>query len=221
MRNITKIVLLLIIAFVVYLLWPRTPSLKGFDPAELARLQVLDWQSEKADKGLGAVMTRYKIYTSQYHFAPVSAFRIAQSQGAALEHQKLSREPGAEVEENRALASLTEKYTWIKQQTKGDFNPDALAREEFGWRNLELDENAPPEAATDALARILAGLYGGAAGDFTEVATNLEGARALILKDGAAAADDANPAATAQTAAREAYTLLKEIASVPPAAPAQ
>jgi hypothetical protein len=35
MRPITKILLLVIVAFVVYLLWPRTANMKGFDPVRV------------------------------------------------------------------------------------------------------------------------------------------------------------------------------------------
>ena len=215
MRNITKILLLIVLAFVVYLLWPRTPNLNGFDPAQLARLEIQNWQAQKAGKEFGAVIARYKIFSSQYHFAPISSYRIAQSQADALNHLKLLRQPGADpAEENRTLSALTEKYTWIKQQVKGAFDPDAMARDEFGWRTLELDGGAPNEVAA-SLSRILAGLYGGAAEDFIEPATNLVAARALVFNDDAAAAGGAD----AQTTAQEAYTLLKEIAATPVAAP--
>jgi hypothetical protein len=215
MRNITKILLLIVLAFFVYLLWPRTPNLKGFDPGVLAKLEVQNWQAQKAGKGFDAVIARYKIFSSQYNFSPISAYRIAQSQGDALNHLKLSRQPGGDpAEENRTLSALTEKYTWIKKQAKGTFDPDAMARDEFGWRTLEMD-GAPPDEVAAPLARLLAALYGGAPEDFTEVATSLMSARARIFQDDSAASDE-NPVTAAQTTAQEAYTLLKEIATAPP-----
>jgi hypothetical protein len=221
MRNITKIFLLLVFAFVVYLLWPRTPSLKGFDPVALAKLDVSNWQAQKANKGMGALVARYKIFTSQYQFAPISAFRIAQNQAAALAHLKLALQEGSagEVEEKRTLLLLGEKYTWIREQTKADLDPDTLAREEFAWRSQELNGATVEETAT-SLAGLLASLYGGAAEDYNEVATNLVNARAIIFKD-AAPADGTSPATAAQTTASDAYKLLKEIAQTPPSAPAQ
>jgi len=219
MRNITKILLLIIFAFVVYLLWPRTPDMKAFDPAALAKLEVENWQAQKAGKGFSAVIARYKIFTTQYHFAPISAYRISQSQADALEHLKSSQDQSADpAEENRVLSALTEKYTWIKQQTKGTFDPDAMAREELGWRTLELNK-ASTDEIVGPLTRILAAFYGGAPEDFKQVAGDLISARALIFGD-EAPADDANPTVTAKTTAEEGYKLLKEIAASP-AAPAQ
>jgi hypothetical protein len=219
MRNITKILLLVVVAFVVYLLWPRTGDLKAFNPGELAGLEVQKWQAQKRGKGFDTLMARFKIYSSQYHFSPIAAFRIAQNEGAALAHLKLSAQEGADpAEENHALLALTEKYTAIKKQTKVAIDADAMAREEFSLLTLEMAGAAANDEAAP-LAQILAGLYGGQPGDFADVTTNLVAARALIFNDAAASAV-ANPAATAQATAKEAYGLLKEVATTPPASPA-
>jgi hypothetical protein len=215
MRPITKILLLAVVAFVVFLLWPRTGNMKGFDPTKLAGLEVASWQAQKAEKGFDALKARFKIYSSQYHFDPISAFRIAQNQAAALKSLKLFHEENSDAsEEGRSLAALTEKYLAIKKQAKLEFDADALGREEFAWRTLELDGAAPAEIAAP-LARVLAGLYGGGEADFKDVATHIAAARALIFKGDATTGEP--DVYTAKTTAEEAYKLLSEIANTPPA----
>jgi hypothetical protein len=182
---------------------------------------VASWQAQKAGKSFDALKARYKIYTSQYNFDPISAFRIVQNQGAALNSLKLSREENGDPnEESRSIAALTEKYTWIRKQAKLNFDADAMAREEFAWLLAEYntDGTATPEDIAAPLSRVYAGLFGGTAEDFHDVATQIVAARALVFKgDPATGQPDIY---TAKTTAVEAYKLLSEIAKTPPAAEA-
>ncbi len=217
-RPITKIFLLAVVAFVVYLLWPRTGDLKAFQPAEMAKLAVANWQAQKQGKPFDAFLSRFQIYSSQYRFGPVPAFRIAQSQDAGLSELKISRAQGGDAtNENRSLQAFTEQYVWIKKQANLDFDPDSLAREEFTWRTMVLDAR-PESKIVEPYAKILAGLYGGAPKDFEDVAAGLVHARALIFSD-TPPADGTDPVEMAKGLALEAYTLLKEIASTPVPAP--
>ncbi len=210
MRNITKILLLIVVAFAAYLLWPRSASLSGFKPAEMARLQIQNWQGQKDNKGMGSLMARYKIYATQYHISPVTAFRMAQTQGGVLAAiANLKNDDSDSVSENRVLGSLTEKYSMLKQAVNGSFDPDALAREEYGWRVTEKDPSGSSDVIIPSICRILAALYGGNPEDYTEAATNIAKARMLVLTGG--------DLAEAKSAAQEGYSLLHEIATTPPA----
>ena len=214
MRPITKILLLVVVAFFVYLLWPRTPNLKGFDPGAMADLQVQAWQADKLGKGLDAMMARYKIFASQYHFSPVAAFQIARAQGNAVKEIASAKQPnGDAADENRALSALTEKYTVWKTQTHADFDPDALAREEYAWRALEID-GAKTEEIAAPMTRIFAAIYGGVPGDFVDVGTDLASARGMIFGQ-QAPTDGSDPVRAAKETAKEGYSLLKEIAAAP------
>jgi hypothetical protein len=215
MRPITKVFLLLLVALFAYLIWPRTTDLKQFVPGDLANLEVENWTAQKQDKGLGLLMVRYKIYTSQYNFPPLDAFGIAQNEAAASKEIAAARAAnGDPAIENRALAALTEKYARIKKQAKGDFDADAMAREQLEWHRLELDK-APAQDVAASLSRILAGLYGGDASEFLQVADGITAARGSILGD-EAPTEGSDP----KVVALDAYSLLKEIASTPVNAPA-
>ena len=206
MRNITKILLLVVVAFAVYLLWPRTPDLKAFKPKEMAELQIREWQAEKSGRGMGALLARFKIYASQFHFPPITAFRIAQTQGGAL-----SRIAGAQTdpgEEIRAVNSLREKYVMIKSGVNASFDADALAREEFTWRVAEKNPETESDPVVPGMCRIYAVLYGGQPEDFTDAVTSIAKARAMILSGEGDVAEATNDAS-------EGYSLLREVALTP------
>lgn len=218
MRPITKILLLAVVAFIVYLIWPSSPNIKAFNPGELAGLEVKTWIAEKRDKGLDALLTRFRIYNSQYKFGPFPSFRIAQHQGNGIEAMNRSfpkTEGGAPnaTEENRALLAFTQKYVSIRKQAGLDFDPDALAREELAWRALEHD-GATPEEVAMPMARILASIFGGMEADYGDVAYGIAYGRSLILRD-EVPSDIIDPVQAAQDAASESYSLLKELAEQP------
>lgn len=217
MRPITKILLLLVVAFCVYVLWPRKADVKGFVPAELADLEVQNWVAEKRDKGMDGLMTRYRIYNSQFHFSPIASFRIAQAQGAANKAVKeLGNEGADQTMENHALSILTEKYAMIARQAGLKFDSDALAREELAWRSVERD-GGPLDSIARSMEQPLAAIYGGAPEDYTDVAHNIAGARSLIFSP-EPPVDVADPVAAAEEITDEAYSLLKELADTAPPA---
>jgi hypothetical protein len=215
MRPITKIFLLAVVAFVVYLLWPRVPNLKNFDPAALASLSVKTWQAEKEHKGLDALIDRFQIYTSQYHFSPVAAFRMAQSQATAISSMATTKQTGGDPgSDDRAVHAFTEKFTFWKTDARANIDPDSIARDEVAWRSLELDGTSKPEEVAAPLTRVFAAIYGGSPTDFADVASELIDARGMIF--GNQASEGSNPAMDAQAKAQDAFKQLREIAATPP-----
>lgn len=215
MRPITKIFLLIVVAFMVYLLWPRTPSLKNFDPAALASLSVRTWKAEKDHKNFDALMDRFQIYTSQYHFSPVAAFRMAQSEAAAISSMATAKQSGGDPgSDDQAVHAFTEKFTFWKTDARANIDPDSIARDEVAWRSMELDESSKPEEIAAPLTRVLAAIYGGSPEDFADVASELIDARGMIL--GNQTSDGSNPTMEAQAKAQDAFKLLHDIALTPP-----
>jgi hypothetical protein len=213
MRPITKVFLLIVIAFVAYLLWPRTADLKGFNPEEMAKLKVADWTAQRDGKKWDALVARFKIYTSQYHFSPVGAYRMAQSQEAALAAVKASEaDKSNNVAESRALSAFTEKYAMMKRDAKENTEPDSLAREEIAWWTLIM-EKAPLSEVEGPITHIMAARYGGVAEDYVDVASNLAYAQQMVF---ASQDRDSESGMSPVDYAREGYKLLKEIAATPP-----
>lgn len=210
MRPITKILLLLVAAFIVYLVWPRTPDLRAFDPKALAQLEVKSWEAGK--DGSSALIPRFQIYASQLRFSPIAAFKIAQIDGEALASLKRGRgENAAPGEETRVVAALTEKYSIIKRDARGTFEPGDLARDEMAWISFVLD-GAPLEEVITPAANLLAAIYGGDPAQFTQAATNLAAAQLAVF---GTPSEDVISAGGPEAVAREGYDLLKEIANAP------
>jgi len=209
MRPITKILLLIVVGFFVYVLWPRTPKLDGFKPAEIAPLEVRSWISERDGKGLDLITQVYKIYTHQLGFSPIASFRIGMSESGGVE--KLRKLTHSDDREARALRSFQEKYAIIKRDSGKAFSSDDLAREEIAWRTAEIDA-APYDQIANSMANVLAGLYGGEPKRFADIAYGIVSARALLhgaeLPEGFS-----DPVSAAEEIAQQAFTELKELQS--------
>lgn len=178
MRQITKIFLLLVVAFVAYLVWPRTPSLRGFEPTELAELQVASWQDELASSGLKSIWTVFQIYSQQYGLSPIASLRVAQNEVSAekIVHKALGTAAG----DQRALVVLQEKYVLIGKQLGSELNTDASARAELAWRVIEAEKGST-ESVAEAMASWFGVLYGGKSRDYLSAARQLAGSRAVLF----------------------------------------
>ncbi len=178
MRPITKVLLSIVAAFVVYLLWPRAPEMVDFSPPQLAELQIESWQNEQSG-GFGQTLAAFKTFAFGYGFSPIASFQIAHSaaSSAAILRDRL---PDLHVgSETRALVPLQEKYVVIQRQTEMDFDSDACARAEIAWRVIELD-GGKPQAVAQAMASFYATFYGGEPGMYLDSAKSFAGARALL-----------------------------------------
>ncbi len=179
MRPITKLLLLFVVAFFVFLLWPRSPSLREFDPASLAARQVEAWQKERAG-GFGALVSVFKIYAFEYGMSPLASYQIASNEvGAVATLRKWVGDPGGGLG-TRALLPLQEKYVLIKRQTNSEIDTDACARAEIAWRMIEMD-GAKPQAVGASMAAELAVLHGGDRADYRGAARQFAGARAILF----------------------------------------
>lgn len=151
--------------------------MRGFEPAELAKLRVEAWQDERASSGLGAVFTVFRIYSEQYGFPPVASFRIAQNEISA--EKIVQKALGTAEGDRRALVVLQEKYALIGRQLGEELDTDACARGELAWRVIEAEEGSS-ESVAKALSGWLGSLYGVGPDQFRGAARQLAGARAVL-----------------------------------------
>ncbi|MGC1479862.1 MAG: hypothetical protein WA771_05135 [Chthoniobacterales bacterium] len=177
MRPITKIFLLCVVAFVVYLLWPRSPDLATFNSRELAKLRVESWKQEQEGSGLSAVLNVFRTYANQYGLSPVASFRIAQSEVAAVKAMKQGS--GIPGDDERGLVQLQEKYVLISQQLDRDFNTDGCARSELAWRMIEM-EGGDLENVAKGMASVMGLLFDRDSKDMMGSAMLLAGSRAIL-----------------------------------------
>lgn len=181
----------------------------AFRPRELAELRVKSWVAEKNANRLANLVEVYKVFAEQYHFAPVTAFRVAQSEVAAV--NKLRGLPDNLAASDQALPALREKYVLVRRQLGREMDPDACARGELLWRTLEAEGGSVKQVG-EAMASLMAQLYGGSAAEYRPAAVGLAGARSFVVGD-KAPPDGTEPRQAATQVAEEAYLKLKEICS--------
>lgn len=180
-----------------------------FRPRALAELRVKSWVAEKNANTLANVFAVYKVFAEQYHFPPVTALRVAQSEVAAV--NKLRSLPENLSASDQALPALREKYVLVRGQLGREMDPDACARGELLWRTLEAEGGSVKQVG-ESMASLMAQVYGGSAADYRQAAVALAGARSFVVGD-KAPPDGTEPRQAAIQIAEEAYSKLKEIRS--------
>ena len=62
-----------------YASWPRQADLRGFEPAEIARLETAMWRDYYEKRYVALFGHLYELSRTQFGFAPLDSFRIALS----------------------------------------------------------------------------------------------------------------------------------------------
>lgn len=173
MFTIKRFLLLLVIAVLAYCFWPRKPSLVTYQPAKMAALQ-LDAAKQAAGKNWFACgIANYRIFDSQYHFAPVAAVKASIEQTRAVSMFRTAADP---ADKEAAVKPLTQAYTEIKSQTGATFDAAAAAAQQI--RVWSLIEEGSSEEAAKLLAEQLALLHGGVSAKYLPAARDFVAAAA-------------------------------------------
>jgi hypothetical protein len=204
MRNITKIVLIFILGFAAFLLWPRNPSMMKFDPESLAAAKITAWQGEAGESRWSHGFNVFNLYFKEHGFSAISSLRIAwhQTQGEAL----LMTTHEMEELDRMVFPVFAEKHAIIRRDTASDFDDRAAAWQEVLWRSKEIHRK-PVHEVVDALASQLAQLHGKEPAEMAPVARLLIGARAVLR--GEQALEEGEPFDVAQNLVTEAYSQIQ------------
>jgi len=87
--NRRTVVLALALALLVsgaigaYASWPRQADLRGFEPADIARLETAMWRDYYVKRYVALFGHLYELSRTQFGFAPLDSFRIALSAAQA------------------------------------------------------------------------------------------------------------------------------------------
>jgi hypothetical protein len=135
MSPFAKFLALLLVAFLVYVLWPRTPDLTRLNPAQAAKHEAAAWQSLRAGNLWGGVKEYYLLFDRDLGFSPVRAFTLAQQAARAQMNVLGSSEP---EQQETSVQRLIEHYAIFKRDLGSELDAAAAGRSHFNtWVMVE------------------------------------------------------------------------------------
>jgi hypothetical protein len=176
--------LILTLAFVVvaigaYAAWPRHADLRGFEPAEIARLETAMWRDYYDKRYVALFGHLYELSRTQFGFAPLDSFRIALSAAQAAKAFQPTRSREAA---NAALPPLVTYYRLLASATPGGFDVAEAARLELDWWQARR-EAVDPEQYGVIVARVAAVTYGKPVDDPSLLLSDIGRAEAMAYRD--------------------------------------
>jgi hypothetical protein len=104
--------------------------MRGFDPAEVARLATGMWRDNYQHWRLPLVVKLYRMSRDQYGFSPLDSARLGWMAGKAAIVFKDSK---SDAEADLALPHLREYFDLIHRRTGNTFDVDRAAALELQW----------------------------------------------------------------------------------------
>ena len=170
---------LLLGAMLAFASWPRTADLRGFEPAEIARLETAMWR-DYYDKRYGALFYRlYALSRTQFGFSPFDSLRIA---WAAARAARAFQPTHSREAANAALPPLVTYYRLLASATPGGFDAEEAARLELDWWQARREAVGPDQYGL-TVARVAAITYGKRADEPSLVISGIGRAEAMAYRD--------------------------------------
>lgn len=156
MSPFAKILTLILVAFLVYVLWPRTPDLTRLNPAQAAKHEAAAWQAVAEGKIWGAVKEFYLLFDRDFGFSPARAFTLAQQAARETKNVLSTSDP---LLQETSTQRFIEHYAIFKRDLGSEMDAAAAGRNHFNaWVMVE-GQNFEDGLRTE-LARLYALLYG-------------------------------------------------------------
>ena len=155
-RTVILTLALLFGAIGAYASWPRQADLRGFEPAEIARLETAMWRDYYEKRYVALFSHLYEMSRTQFGFSPLDSFRIAlaAAQAARAFQPTRSREAA-----DAALPPLVTYYRLLASATPGGFDVAEAARLELDWWQARREAVGPAQYGV-TVARVAAITYG-------------------------------------------------------------
>jgi hypothetical protein len=178
-RTVILALAILLGAIGAYASWPRQADLRGFEPAEIARLEAAMWRDYYEKRYVALFGHLYELSRTQFGFAPLDSFRIALSaaQGAKAFQPTRSREAA-----NAALPPLVTYFRLLASAAPGGFEVEEAARLELDWWQARREAVAPRQYGV-TVARVAAIIYGKPADDPSLLISGIGRAEAMAYRD--------------------------------------
>ena len=176
--------IILTLAFVVvaigaYAAWPRHADLRGFEPAEIARLETAMWRDYYDKRYVALFGHLYELSRTQFGFSPLDGFRIAWAAARAAKAFQPTRSREAA---DAALPPLVTYYRLLASATPGGFDIAEAAWLELDWWQARR-EAAGPQQYGVTIARVAAITYGKKADDPSLLTSGIGRAEAMAYRD--------------------------------------
>ena len=162
-----------------YASWPRQADLRGFEPAEIARLETAMWRDYYEKRYAALLGHLYELSRTQFGFAPLDSFRIALSAAQAAKAFQPTRSREAA---NAALPPLVTYFRLLASAAPGGFEVEEAARLELDWWQARREAVAPRQYGV-TVARVAAIIYGKPADDPSLLISGIGRAEAMAYRD--------------------------------------
>lgn len=179
MNRRTLILALALVGAGAYATWPRQADLRGFEPAEIARLEAATWRDYYEKRYVALFSHLYQLSRTQFGFAPLDSLRIALAAAQAARTFQPTRSRAAA---DAALPSLEAYYRLLASAAPGGFDIAEAARLELDWWQARR-ESAGPEQYGVTVARVAAITYGKPADDPSLLTAGIGRAEAMAYRD--------------------------------------
>ena len=180
-RRTVTLTLAFVLALVLgaYALWPRHADLRGFEPAETARLETAMWRDYYEKRYAALLGHLYELSRTQFGFSPLDSFRIAlaAAQAAKAFQPTRSREAAA-----AALPPLVAYYRLLASATPGGFDIAEAAWLELDWWQARREAVGPGQYGV-TIARVAAIIYGKRIDDPSLLVSGIGRAEAMAYRD--------------------------------------
>jgi hypothetical protein len=158
---------------------PRRADLRGFEPAEIARLETAMWRDYYEKRYVALFGHLYQLSRTQFGFAPLDSFRIALAAAQAARAFQPTRFREAA---NAALPPLETYFSLLASAVPGGFDAAEAARLELDWWQARR-EAVGAERYGVTVARVSALTYGSPADDPSLLAAGIGRAEAMAYRD--------------------------------------
>lgn len=178
-RTVILALAMILVAGGAYASWPRHADLRGFEPAEIARLETAMWRDYYEKRYVALLAHLYQMSRTQFGFAPLDSFRIALAAAKAARAFQPTRSREAA---NAALPPLEAYYRLLASAVPGGFDVAEAARLELDWWQARR-EAVEPEQYGLTVARVAAITYGTPANDPSLLTAGIGRAEAMAYRD--------------------------------------
>jgi hypothetical protein len=178
-RTVILMLALVVVAIGAYAAWPRHADLRGFEPADIARLETAMWRDYYDKRYVALFGHLYELSRTQFGFAPLDSFRIALSAAQAAKAFQPTRSREAA---NAALPPLVTYYRLLASATSGGFDAGEAARLELDWWQARREAVAPGQYGV-TIARVAAITYGKRLDDPSLLISGIGRAEAMAYRD--------------------------------------